>query len=491
MKSLIDGAFLHGAPLRGLTTKMLTSSVLAISLAACTANPQPLNRPGDVPVNFTAPIDKTAPAWPQADWWAKFGADELAPLQETAQKENLDVAQAAARVLQAEANDGVALAALFPTLSGAFGATRSSSNSQFPVTHNAFTAGLTANYQQGFFGTQYLDLLAARESLRASRYAAAVTGITTSVSVANEYFTILSFRERIAITNANIVAAKRILAITQAKVSSGVSSNLDLAEEQAVVANQESSLPGLIQSEKQARYSLAILLGRAPEGYDVKAQNLNGIDTPSAQPGLPSELLLRNPAVAEAEADLYAAHANVDAARSTYFPSLNLSGTAGYGPVPALSSLFGPAGFAWSIGAQVLQNIFDGGRIHAQNDLALARQQELIANYRETVFTAFSDVEVALDSIKSTTDTQALVEVETKAYAEAFRIAELQYREGTIDILSLLTDQQSLFQAQQSLVLSKLARLEASISLYSALGGGWDQKTDDAAYKNQLDWWPL
>jgi len=159
--------------------------------------------------------------------------------------------------------------------------------------------------------------------------------------------------------------------------------------------------------------------------------------------------------------------------------------------VSQLSSLFGPAGFFWSFGASVLQTIFDGGSIHAQNDLAKAQQQELIATYRKTVFTAFQDTETALDLIKSTTDQLALVEVQTKADAEAFRISELQYREGTIDIVSLLNNQQALFTAQQTLVQTKLSQLEASLALYNALGGGWDQKTDDAAYKNQLDWWPL
>jgi len=485
MKSLFRGAFLRG----------VSASVLAASLAACTANPQPLDRPGDVPTAFTAPSDKTAPIWPQADWWAKFGADELAPLQATAQKENLDIAVAAARVLQAEASDGIALSALFPNLGGSFGASRSGSNATSFTNpsraRNSFTAGLTASYQQGFFGTQYLQLQAAREDLRAQRYAAAVTGISISAQVADEYFTILSFRERIAIANANIAAAKRILAITQAKVNSGVSSNLDLAEQQAILAQQESTLPGLIESEKEARYALAILLGRAPEGYDVKAQILDGILAPSLQPGLPSELLLRNPTVAQAEAQLYAAHANVDAARTLYFPSLNLSGSAGFGPVSQLSSLFGPAGFVWSIGAQAIQTIFDGGRIHAENDQAKAVQQELIATYRKAVFTAFSDVESALGTVKSTTDQLALIEVQTRASAEAFRISELQYREGTIDIVSLLNNQQSLFNAQQALVQVKLSRLEANLSLYNALGGGWDQKADDASYKNQLDWWPL
>jgi NodT family efflux transporter outer membrane factor (OMF) lipoprotein len=484
MKSLFRGAFLRG----------VSASVLAVSLAACTANPQPLNRPGDVPEAFTAPVNKSAPIWPQADWWGKFGASELTPLQITAQKENLDLIQAGARVLQAEASDGVALAALFPSLNASFDAGRSGSNT--PTfsggrARSAFSAGLSASYQQGFFGTQYLQLQAAREDLRAQRYAAAVTGIAVSVQVAQEYFTILHYRERIAIANANIAAAKRILAITQAKVNSGVSSNLDLAEQQAILAQQESTLPGLIQAERQTRYALAVLLGRAPEGFDIKAQNLDGIDSPTLQPGLPSELLLRNPSIAQAEAQLFSAHADVDAARTLYFPSLNLNGSAGYGPVSQLSNLFGPAGFVWSIGAGVLQTIFDGGRIHAQNDRAKAVQMELVANYRKTVFTAFHDVETNLDLVKSTTDQLALVEIQTKADAEAFRISELQYREGTIDILSLLTNQQRLFNDQQALVQSKLGRLEAHLALYSALGGGWEQKADDANYKNQLDWWPL
>lgn len=481
MKSLF-----HGALLRGVSV-----SVLALSLAACTANPTPLDRPGDVPAAFTAPMDKTAPVWPQADWWSKFGTDELAPLQEIAQRENLDIAMAGARVLQAEARDGIALSSLFPTLDASIGGTRSGGNSTVPRASNRFNAGITASYQQSFFGGEFHSLRAARENLRAFRYAAAVTGISVSASVADQYFTILSLRERIAINKENVAAARRILTITQAKVSSGVSSNLDLAEQQAIVAQQESRLPGLIAAEREARYALAILLGRAPENYDVKAQNLDGILAPAIQPGLPSEFLLRNPSVAQAEASLYAAHANVDTARAAFFPSLGLTGSAGYGPVAALSNLFNPSTFVFSIGASILQSIFDGGRIHASNDLALAAQQELIANYRKTVFSAFSDVETALGQVQATTEQLGFVEVQTRASAEAFRISELQYREGTIDILSLLTNQQQLFTAQDTLVQVKLGRLRANLSLYNALGGGWEQKASDASYKNQLDWWPL
>src|SRR5579863_10533646 len=168
MKSLFRGAFFRGASV----------SLLALGVAACTDNPQALNRPGDVPPAFTAPSDQTAPIWPKAGWWANFGSDELTPLEQTAQKENLDIAQAAAAVLQAEANDGVALSALFPSLGGNIGVTRSGSNTPSRTTGlratTAFTAGLTASYEQNFFGQQFFQLQAARENLRFSRYAAAV-----------------------------------------------------------------------------------------------------------------------------------------------------------------------------------------------------------------------------------------------------------------------------------------------------------------------------
>jgi NodT family efflux transporter outer membrane factor (OMF) lipoprotein len=467
------------------------ASALAVSVAGCqTAVPTALDRPGDVPVGFTAPIAKGGPVWPETRWWDNFKAAELAPLEETAERENLDLAQAAARVLQAEASDTVAFSGLLPSadLSGAF--SRNGGNSAIPRAKSSFSAGLGASYQQNFFGQEFDQLQAARENLRAARYAQAVVGISVAAEVADQYFIVLSLRERIAIDRANIDAAKRILTITQAKVSSGVSSNLDLAEQQAVVAQQESRLPGLIEAEREARYALALLLGRAPEGFDVKAQNLDGIVSPSVQPGLPSEVLLRRPDVAEAEAALYAAHANVDAARAAFFPSLSLTGSAGYGSA-AIGNLINPGNFVWNIGASVAETIFDGGRIKAESDLARAQETEMLANYRKTVFSAFSDVETALGTVQAVGDQLALLDEQVKADAEAFRISELQYREGTIDILSLLTAQQNLFNAQDAFVQTKLARLEANINLYQQLGGGWSQKTDDQNYHYQLDWWPL
>ncbi len=471
--------------------RSLTASTLALSLAACSALPTPLDRPGDVPTDFTAPQtdNPIAPLWPETTWWANFQSEELSPLEELAQKENLDIAIYRARVIQAEAADGVAFAGVLPTASFADSYTHTQGSTPVQQPKNNFRFGLTASYQQNIFGQQYYNLEAARQNLRAARYAQAVIGISVAATVADQYFIILSLRERIAISRANIEAAKRILAITQAKVSSGVSSNLDLAQQQGIVAQQESLLPGLIQQEREARYALAILLGRAPEGFDVKAQRLD-IVSPAVKPGLPSEVLLRRPDVANAEAVLYAAHANVDAARAAFFPTISLSGGTAYATT-IFENLFNPTSFVWTLSTSITQTIFGGGAIRANLDLQKGREAEMIATYRKTVFTAFSEVETALGRVQATGEQLERLDAQVKAYAEAFRISELQYREGTIDILALLNNQQQLFSAQNAFVQTKLARLEANLSLYQSLGGGWTQKADDESYQYQLDWWPL
>lgn len=471
----------------------LSVSLLALTAAGCsTPNPTALDKPDDVPVAFTAPVAKDAPIWPDANWWVNFKSDELPALEETAQKQNLDLAAADARVLEAQAQDESAFAPLLPTVNGTAGATRRGTplSATREADTNSFNAGLAASYTLDFWGANQDRLRQARESLRAARYAETVVGLTAASGVANQYFTILALRQRITITRQNIAAAKENLTIVQAKVTAGVSSNLDLAQEQAQVAGQQATLPGLIEQEREARYALAILLGRAPEGFDVKGQNLNGIVSPIVQPGLPSEVLLRRPDVAQAEAQLYALHANLDAARAAFFPQISLSGSAGYSGA-LVSSLINPAGFAWSVGASLLQSIFDGGKLAAADDLAKAQQTESIATYRKTVFNAFSNVETAMGQVSADGDQLVALSEQVRASTEAYRIASLQYREGTIDILSLLNSQTTLFNAQNQFVSAQLARLVADVSLYQALGGGWTQQASDAAYVDQLDWYPL
>jgi NodT family efflux transporter outer membrane factor (OMF) lipoprotein len=457
----------------------MSACTLALLAGACSTPVPVALKPSDVPAGYTSPIPATAQVWPTPDWWKTFTSPELASLEDKARTDNLDLAAAEARVLQAQAQTGITGSALFPDI-GAGGTARRSGGPKLPSpcvvncsnTGNSFGASIQASYQLDLWGVARSNLRAAEQALRSSQYSQETVALTVASDVANTYLDVLALRERIAITKANIEAANRILTITIAKVTNGVSSNLDLAQQKAQLAGEEARLPALEEQEREARYALAVLEGRVPEGFDVSAQKLEGITPPLVAPGLPSQLLARRPDVATAEANLASAHASVDAARAAFFPQISLTGSAGYSSI-SLSHLFNPSSFLWDIGASVLETIFNGGLHAAQSDLVKAREKELIATYRSTVLNAFSDTESALGQVSSLAEQQKLTEDEVNAAAEAFRIAELQYREGVADLLSVLQTQQTLFTAQDTLVQIKLARLQANVSLYQALGGGW------------------
>ena len=458
-----------------------TMSITALSLAAagCATAPPMALKAQDIPAGYSAPVAQGAPVWPTADWWQGFGSPEMNGIIESAQKDNLDLAAAAARVLEAEANQEIAGSSLFPSvdLSASGNRTGSKATGKWRGS-NSFGASLDATYQLDFWGEARDNLRAATENLKSARFAQETVTLTITTDAADTYLDVLALRERDAIALANISAANRILKITQAKVDAGVSSRLDLAQQQAQVSGQEALVPAIEEQEREARYTLAVLLAHTPEGFDVKAENLDAIVPPQVAPGLPSELLRRRPDVAQAEANLAAAHANVDAARAAFFPSINLTASGGVAST-ALSALFHASSLGYSIGASLLQTIFDGGRLEGQSKYARARQEELVATYRKTVLNAFQDVETALGQVSSLSEQEKYKTEEVNAAEEAFRISEIQYREGVADLLAVLQAQQVLFTAQDQLVQIKLARLQADIGLYRALGGGWSEDIAD------------
>jgi NodT family efflux transporter outer membrane factor (OMF) lipoprotein len=336
----------------------------------------------------------------------------------------------------------------------------------------------SASYELDFWGLAQDNIRAARNNARAAIYAQDVVTLTTEADVANTYFTVLALRERIDIARKNIEAAKRILAITQAKVTNGVLSNLELAQQTAQVRGEEAQIPRLEEQEREARYSLAILLGKMPEGFDVKGASLEGLVSPPVQTGLPATLLTRRPDIAQAEAGLLAAHANLDAARAAFLPSIGLSANGGW-QARDIANLVNPSNLAWSLGAQLLQTIFDGGRLTSQRDLAKGREAELVATYRNAVLSALADTESQIGSVSSFSEQERLTTDQVANAAEAFRISELQYREGVVDLLTVLQAQQTLFTSQDTLIQIKLARLQSGVGLYRALGGGWTVAADE------------
>jgi outer membrane protein, multidrug efflux system len=485
--------------------------IIALATAGCvvagcsTPVPQVL-KPAEVPPAFTGPVAPGASLWPNPDWWKAFGSDEMSGLVATAQTDNLDIALAMANVLQAKANREIARSALFPTIDAEPSAQRTRTPGEKVVEPTAnggtttFNSGAVTSSQFGLvangswvpdiWGLARDNLRAAQEALKSSRFAQQEVALTTTATVADTYLDILALREEIETIQQNITAAESILKITQAQVTNGVSSQLDLAQQEATVEGQEAALPPLREQEREAVFALAVLLGKPPEGFDVAAKNLSALKSPAVTPGLPSELIERRPDVAEAEANLASQHANVDAARAAFFPQLTLTGDAGVGSA-AIGSLFQATSFEWTLGANALQTIFDGGKLIGESDLAKAEQQGLVATYRKTVISAFQGVETSLGQVYNFGEEQVALEKEVSSSANAFRISELQYREGIVALLTVLQAQQTLFTAENQLIQVKLSRLQADVGLYQSLGGGWAEKPKDATQKTTAAGQPL
>jgi multidrug efflux system outer membrane protein len=445
-------------------------------LVGCATRVPQVLSPYIVPESFVGQDAGRDQVWPQPDWWQKFDSPELSDFIARAQADNRDLAVAAARVLEAHAQTGIQRAALFPQVNlkaqgQRAGPAGNQSVSNSPI-GNSFGLTLGASYELDVWGLARSNLRAAAETLKATRFAQQGVALTVTADVANTYFSVLALRKRIAIANEDIEAIKGILTTIQLRVSSGASSHLDLAQEQAQVESVEAQLPVLEEQELEARVALAVLLGQAPETLEVKTPSLEAIRPPLVSPGLTSELLLRRPDVAQAEATLASAHANLDAARAALLPQFALTGSDGFASAAIGTLLHGPS-VAWDYGGSVLQTVFDGGKLTEQKKLAGATQQEMIASYESAVLNAYADVEAALGQVKNYSQSEQHLGREVEAAREAFQIAQLQYRQGTTDLLTVLQSQQTLFSAEDQLAQTTLARMQAVVHLYEALGGGW------------------
>ena len=201
--------------------------------------------------------------------------------------------------------------------------------------------------------------------------------------------------------------------------------------------------------------------------------------SPPVRPGLPSELLARRPDVAEAEAQLIAANANIAAARAAFFPSITLTASGGYESA-ALANLLTPANRVWSLGAGVMQPIFQGGALVGQYQLARGHYEELLADYHKAVISALANVEDALVAVGQTREQVERQQQATLTAQRAYEFANKQMRAGTINVLTLLNTETALFSARDALAQAKYAHLQALVSLYQALGGGWQLQQEPA-----------
>ena len=432
------------------------------------------------------------------DWWRTFRSSELTKFIEETEIANLDIAVAIAQVEQADALAKQSGAALLPTISATDTATRSlSSNS---LVNGISTSGATstttssiitgsssnsprtdlvasfgASYELDFWGRNRALYKSAQETATADRWNRQTVQLTSLASTATTYYTILAARERISFAKQNITDSSRILKLIQDRLAAGTATALDEAQQAALVANLKASIPPLQVIADQNIAALAVLLGRAPEHIVVTGKSVLNAPVPSIAPGIPSEVLTLRPDVEFAEANLASAHANLVAARAAFFPTLTLTAQGGFESL-ALKTLFSPASTFYTAAFSLAQPIFDGGLLRGEYDQVKGRQNELLADYRKSVISAFSDVDKALIALRLYAQQEELTRQSLAASRKAYQLSEDRLRGGVLDVVTLLQTEQTLFTTQDTLVQVRLSRLTEAVALYQALGGAYAGK---------------
>jgi len=462
---------------RSVTGKRPASAVLWSVLASGCVAERAVQPPPDIPAAFEhGAAAASRGSWPAQDWYRGFGSDELDTLVELAVTNSWDLSAARERVAQADARAREAGAAILPTVVGNANANYLAGRSQQGSGHELdWFAMLSASYEIDFWGKNHASARAALLEARASRAERDTVALTLLGAVADEYFQVLALRERITIARANSDAAQKVLEVVQARFEAGAANPVEVAAQKAAFDTSRIALADLEQSEVQARAALALLLGRAPENFDVTGKSLAPLQEPAIAPDLPAELLTRRPDVVTAETNLRAASANVAAARAAMLPALTLTASGGVQnpALPATVLTIPGVGPSLAIAANLTQPIFDHGRLRAQRDATAARERELLAAYRGAVIAALVDVEKALSALEHL-HSVAEFERDNVAQSErAFAGARARYEKGSGDFLTLLEAQRTLYAAREQFTQYKLARLQGLIALCKALGGGW------------------
>lgn len=449
---------------------------MALVLGGCSLGPA-YRRPSiPAPAAWSTPKAASIPqGWPSAAWWSGFHSEELSRLMAAGRAANDDLAAAIARVREARAQVRINSSPLLPSLDAAASGSRQraiSPASGGAALYDEFAAGLDAAYQLDFWGENRAIRSAALAAAAASSYDRQTVELTVMSGIADTYFSVLALRDRLRIARANLASAEETLNGLETDEQAGISTALDVAQQDTVVATVAATIPPLEQQERQQLDALAILVGQTPQSFSITASSLADISPPAVTAGVPSQLLARRPDVASAEAQLIAANADIRAARAAFFPTIELTASGGY-ESRALSTLLVPGSRVFSLSAGLTQPIFRGGSLLGGYRLSRARYDELLADYHKAVISAFGNVE---DSLAAASDTGEQLRREQTAADKArgaYEMSQEQFHAGTVNILTVLGTENSLFTAQDALAQARLAHLEALVGLFDALGGGW------------------
>jgi NodT family efflux transporter outer membrane factor (OMF) lipoprotein len=417
---------------------------------------------------------------PRGDWWRLYEDPQLNELEGKAGDANQNIKAAFARLQQARAETHIARADLFPMVTGSASAERArvSPNSPSylpgkPTTGSDFNLEGDVSYEIDLWGRVRNEIASAKANQQASAADLALLDLSIRAELAMDYFNLRSADAQQQLVDQAVRDYQQSLQLTQNLFTGGAVPLGDVAQAQAQLENAMTQAADVRLQREQAAHAIAVLIGENPSAFQIALNPLPlDVVPPPIDPGLPSALLERRPDVAEAERRVAAANAQIGIARAAYFPQFTLSGSAGFNSVHATNWIAAPSRF-WSIGPQLTMPLFEGGRLVGQTERAKAQYEEQVADYRNAVLTAYQEVEDSLAALRQLEQEAQTVSAAVTAAGVALQQANYRYRAGAVTYLEVSSAETTALQAQLSAANIQTRRLNASVTLIKALGGGW------------------
>jgi len=462
------------SPRRFARTAMALALVAA--LAGCAVGPEYVQ-----PETASPPAWKSAPAaegWLPAapadaldrgDWWKLFGDPTLDDLASRVQVSNQNIAAAVANYAQAQALVRGQRAALFPSVTVDGSARRSGARNTSPS--NVMAASLNADWAPDVWGRLRKAVDSAQANAQASEADLALARLSAIGEIATNYFSLREADAELHILDITLEGYERSLQITRNRYEASIAAQSDVLQAETLLVTTRAERVALKRTRDTLEHAIAVLVGAAPAEFSLPAADWKPV-VPGIPSGVPTTLLQRRPDIAASEREVAAANAQIGIARSAYYPSFTLSGAVS-SSATRVGDLFNASNTLWSLGLSVAQVVFDAGAIGASVDAAKASHEASVARYRQTVLTAFQNVEDQLTAGASLAEQETM---RRQASAAADRTEQQflnRYRAGTIDYTSVVVAQVSALNARRTLLQVQVNRQTAAVALIQALGGGW------------------
>lgn len=447
----------------------------AVSLGACNLAPDyaPPTASAATPAAFreTGPWTPAAPAddTPRGNWWQVFGDPQLDALEAKIEGANPQLAAALARYDQAQGYSRQARAARFPTLDTNASAERSRdpTNGQ----QHEFILGAALSYELDLWGRVRNQVAAGKADVQASAADLASVRLSLQAELADDYMRLRGLDSQIAVLEATVDAYGKALKVNVARHDGGASSGVDVGRAQTQLSAAQAQLDQSRADRALMEHAIAALVGEPASTFTIASTELAG-DPPAVPVGAPSLLLQRRPDIAAAERRMAAANARVGVARAAMFPNITLGGSGGFDTTSG--ALFSAASGFWALGpALALLSVFDGGRRKGEVEVARGVFDETAADYRQTVLTAFREVEDQMALANRLADAERNQQAAVTAAERTNKLATIRYREGAASYLEVVTAQTAELDARREAIDIRSRRLAASVDLIRALGGGW------------------